>query len=84
MKRSISSGLAQWNKVLDADIFKPIVDEVAQKTEVMLVGYAGGGKRNIFANKPVCNLGERKGSRCMSRGRRSGAGLSPHSAYRRR
>jgi len=52
--------LAHWNKVLDADILKPIADEVAKNAEVMLIGYAGGGTRNIFVNKPVTNLAEMK------------------------
>jgi tripartite ATP-independent transporter DctP family solute receptor len=52
--------LDHWNKVLDADILKPVADEVAQKAEVMLIGYAGGGTRNIFVNKPVRNLAEMK------------------------
>ena len=42
--------LDHWNKVLDADILKPIADEIAQKADVMLIGYAGGGTRNIFVN----------------------------------
>src|SRR5262245_12578947 len=53
--------LAHWNKVLDADLLKPVADEINQKAEVMLVGYAGGGTRNIFVNKPVRNLQEMKG-----------------------
>ncbi|MDO8875597.1 MAG: TRAP transporter substrate-binding protein, partial [Pseudolabrys sp.] len=52
--------LAHWNKVLDADLLKPVADEVAAKAEVMLIGYAGGGTRNIFVNKPVKNLAEIK------------------------
>jgi tripartite ATP-independent transporter DctP family solute receptor len=52
--------LAHWNKVLDADILKPVADEIAQKAEVMLIGYAGGGTRNIFVNKPVRNMQELK------------------------
>jgi tripartite ATP-independent transporter DctP family solute receptor len=52
--------LAHWNKVLDADLLKPIADEIAQKADVMLIGYAGGGTRNIFVNKPVHNLAELK------------------------
>ena len=52
--------LDHWNKVLDADILKPVADEVEQKAEVMLIGYAGGGTRNIFVNKPVKNLAEMK------------------------
>src|SRR6266536_175379 len=50
--------LDHWNKVLDADLLKPIADEIAQKADVMLIGYAGGGTRNIFVNKPVRNLAE--------------------------
>ena len=53
--------LDHWNKVLDADLFKPIADEIAQKADVMLIGYAGGGTRNIFSNKPLRNLADLKG-----------------------
>jgi TRAP-type C4-dicarboxylate transport system substrate-binding protein len=52
--------LDHWNKVLDADVLKPVADEIAQKAEVMLIGYAGGGTRNIFVNKPVRNMAELK------------------------
>ena len=52
--------LAHWNKVLDADTFKPIADEIAQRADVMLIGYAGGGVRNIFSNKPASNLNDIK------------------------
>src|SRR5262249_24235193 len=52
--------LDHWNKVLDADLLKPVADEINQKAEVMLIGYAGGGTRNIFVNKPVRNLQEMK------------------------
>jgi tripartite ATP-independent transporter DctP family solute receptor len=60
--------LDHWNKVLDADVLKPIADEVAQKAQVMLIGYAGGGTRNIFANKPVRNLAEMKGLKVRVQG----------------
>jgi tripartite ATP-independent transporter DctP family solute receptor len=60
--------LAHWNKVLDADLLKPIADEIAQKADVMLIGYAGGGTRNIFANKPVRNLQEMKGLKVRVQG----------------
>jgi len=60
--------LAHWNKVLDADLLKPIADEVAKGAEVMLVGYAGGGTRNIFVNKPVRNLAEMKGLKVRVQG----------------
>ena len=60
--------LDHWNKVLDRDLLKPVADEVAQKGEVMLIGYAGGGVRNIFANKPVRNLAELKGLKVRVQG----------------
>ncbi|MFO1327520.1 MAG: TRAP transporter substrate-binding protein [Rubrivivax sp.] len=60
--------LAHWNKVLDADLLKPVADEVAKNAEVMLVGYAGGGTRNIFVNKPVRNLAEMKGLKVRVQG----------------
>ena len=60
--------LAHWNKVLDADTLKPVADEVAAKADVMLIGYAGGGTRNIFVNKPVRNLAEMKGLKVRVQG----------------
>ncbi|MDP1532856.1 MAG: TRAP transporter substrate-binding protein DctP, partial [Rubrivivax sp.] len=60
--------LDHWNKVLDADVLKPIADEIAQKAEVMLIGYAGGGTRNIFANKPLKDLAEIKGLKVRVQG----------------
>jgi len=60
--------LDHWNKVLDADLLKPIADEIAQKADVMLIGYAGGGMRNIFANRPVRNLAEMKGLKVRVQG----------------
>ena len=60
--------LAHWNKVLDQDVLKPIADEIAQKADVLLIGYAGGGVRNIFANKPVRNIAEMKGLKVRVQG----------------
>ncbi len=53
--------LDHWNKVLDSDAFQPIVDEVAKKADVMIIGYAGGGMRNLIANKPIRNMAELRG-----------------------
>src|SRR2546423_6047536 len=75
--------LAHWNKVLDADLLKPIADEIAQKADVMLIGYAGGGTRNIFANKPVRNMAEMKNLKVRVQGAPiwsrtfAAAGMSP-------
>ncbi len=54
--------IPHWYKVLDeSDAFQPIIDEVSKKADVMIIGYAGGGTRNIFANKPATNVNELKG-----------------------
>ena len=60
--------LNHWNKVLDADLLKPVADEIDQKADVMLIGYAGGGTRNIFVNKPVRNMQELKGLKVRVQG----------------
>ena len=60
--------LDHWNKVLNSDTLKPIADEVAAKGDVMLIGYAGGGTRNVFANKPAGNLAELKGMKIRVQG----------------
>ena len=75
--------LDHWNKVLDADVLKPVADEIEQKADVMLVGYAGGGVRNVFVNKPVRNLAEMKGLKVRVQGAPIGmrtfqaAGMAP-------
>jgi TRAP-type transport system periplasmic protein len=60
--------LAHWNKVLDADILKPVADEIAEKADVMLIGYAGGGVRNIFINQPMSSLADIKGLKVRVQG----------------
>ena len=53
--------LDHWHKVLDSNAFQPIVDEVSRRADVMILGYAGGGTRNLIVNKPVRNMQELKG-----------------------
>ena len=50
-----------WNKVLDSDAFQPIADEISEKADVRLIGYAGGGTRNLIVNKPINSMAELKG-----------------------
>jgi TRAP-type C4-dicarboxylate transport system substrate-binding protein len=47
-----------WRKVLEADALEPIADEVAQRADVLIIGYAGGGVRNLIVDKPVRNMDE--------------------------
>jgi TRAP-type C4-dicarboxylate transport system substrate-binding protein len=42
-----------WNKVMEADALKPIADDVYEKADVLIIGYAGGGTRNLITKEPV-------------------------------
>jgi tripartite ATP-independent transporter DctP family solute receptor len=53
--------LDHWNKVLDSDALEPLADEVSKRADVRLIGYAGGGVRNLIVNKPIRNMQELKG-----------------------
>ena len=53
--------LDHWNKVLDGDALQPIADDVAETADVMLIGYAGGGTRNLIVNKPVTKMDDLEG-----------------------
>jgi len=75
--------LAHWNKVMDQDLLKPIGDEVEKRARVMLVGYAGGGVRNIFASKPMATVADLRAVKVRVQGAPiwsrtfSAAGMSP-------
>jgi TRAP-type transport system periplasmic protein len=49
-----------WRKVMDSDALQPIAEDVLKKADVMLIGHAGGGARNIIARKPVRTMAELK------------------------
>jgi TRAP-type C4-dicarboxylate transport system substrate-binding protein len=53
--------LDHWRKVMaTGDALKPIAEDVVAKADVMLIGYGGGGVRNIVGRKPVRNMEELK------------------------
>lgn len=50
-----------WNKVLSTgEALKPIYDDLLAKADILMIGYAGGGVRNIVGKKPVSNMAELK------------------------
>ena len=59
---------AHLNKVVAGKVLQPIADEIAQKADVLLLGWGGGGVRNIFANKPIHNVAELKGLKIRVQG----------------
>lgn len=60
--------LAHWNGVVNADLFKPVADEIEKRARVMLIGHAGGGVRNIFANKPLRTVADLRGLKVRVQG----------------
>lgn len=60
--------LTHWNRVLDADLFSPVAQELERRARVMLIGYAGGGVRNIFANRTASTMAELRGLKVRVQG----------------
>ncbi len=53
--------LDHWNAVLSSDVLKPLEDELKDKADLVIVGYAGGGTRNLISNKAISGMDELKG-----------------------
>ena len=53
--------LDHWNAVMEADAIAPLAADVLEKANVRLIGYAGGGTRQLIVNKPITNMDELKG-----------------------
>ncbi|MDQ6629548.1 MAG: TRAP transporter substrate-binding protein [Pseudomonadota bacterium] len=73
----------QMNKVIAQDVLKPIADEIAKKADVLLIGFGGGGVRNIFATRAIHNMAELKALKIRVQGAPiwtrtfSAAGMAP-------
>jgi TRAP-type C4-dicarboxylate transport system substrate-binding protein len=52
--------MGHWAKVLSGDTLKPIADDILKRADVIILGYGGGGVRNLIVNKPVSNMAEIK------------------------
>lgn len=53
--------LDHWNAVMEQDALAPLAQDVLEQANVRLIGYAGGGTRNLIVNKPITNMEELKG-----------------------
>lgn len=53
--------LDHWNKVMEADALAPLAADVLKTANVRLIGYAGGGTRQLIVNKPITNMAELEG-----------------------
>ena len=54
-------GVDHWTKVMQGEPFAAIADEVLKKADVRLIGYAGGGVRNLICKNPVTDMATLKG-----------------------
>jgi len=53
--------LDHWNAVLSSDVLSPLEDVLLEKADLRIIGYAGGGTRNLISNKVISNLAELEG-----------------------
>lgn len=60
--------LAHWNEVLDADPLAPLAQEIEKRAQVMPIGCAGGGVRNIFACRPLRAMADIEGVKIRVQG----------------
>ena len=50
--------LDHWNTVLSSDAFGPLEEELSNNADIMVIGYTGGGVRNLVSSEPIGNLDE--------------------------
>jgi len=50
--------LEHWNAVLSSDVLKPLEEELLDKADLIIIGYAGGGTRNLISDKKISNIDE--------------------------
>ncbi|KMK67096.1 TRAP transporter substrate-binding protein [Puniceibacterium sp. IMCC21224] len=53
--------LDHWNAVLSSDVLKPLEDLLYEKADIKIIGYAGGGVRNLASAEPIHNIDELTG-----------------------
>ncbi len=55
--------LDHWNAVLGSDAFAPLEAELLDSADIKIIGYTGGGVRNLVSSAPITNLDELAGHR---------------------
>lgn len=55
--------LDHWQSVLSSDVLKPLEDELLEKAGIVIIGYTGGGVRNLVSAAPIANMDELGGHR---------------------
>ena len=55
--------LDHWNAVLSSDALKPLEEDLREAAGIVIVGYHGGGVRNLASAEPITNMEELAGHR---------------------
>ncbi|MEL6452587.1 MAG: TRAP transporter substrate-binding protein [Pseudomonadota bacterium] len=50
--------LDHWDAVLSSDVLQPLEDDLREKAGIVIVGYHGGGVRNLASAAPITNMDE--------------------------
>ncbi|MDA8870015.1 TRAP transporter substrate-binding protein [Rhizobiaceae bacterium] len=53
--------LEHWNTVLASDAFAPLEEELLKNADIKIIGYTGGGVRNLVSSKPIATLDDLAG-----------------------
>ena len=53
--------LDHWDAVLSSDAFAPLEAELLENADIMIIGYTGGGVRNLVSSEPIGNLDDLSG-----------------------
>lgn len=53
--------LDHWNAVLSSDVLNPLEEELLEKADLRIIGYAGGGTRNLISSEKISNMEELAG-----------------------
>lgn len=53
--------LDHWEKVLSSTTFAPLEEELLKNADIKIIGYTGGGVRNLLSSEPVVNLDDLQG-----------------------
>ena len=48
--------LDHWNAVLSSDVLAPLEDELYEKADIKVIGYAGGGTRNLASANTIAGM----------------------------
>ena len=53
--------LDHWNAVLSSNVLAPLEDELLEKADIKIIGYTGGGVRNLASADPIANMDDLTG-----------------------